>query len=105
MVAKLNAEINAVMKEPDSLERLAKAGFDPVVKNVAEANAYFKSEVESWGKMVKRRSASRTEQRLPSRLQAGDPAALDAVTRHRISSAATLDARHKAGHDDLRSSP
>ena len=49
---KLNAEINAVMKEPDSLEKLAKAGFDPVVKNVAEANAYFKSEVESWGKMV-----------------------------------------------------
>ena len=40
------------MKEPDSLDRLAKAGFDPVVKTVAEANAYFKSEVESWGKMV-----------------------------------------------------
>ena len=53
VVEKLNAEINAVMKEPDSLDRLAKAGFDPVVKNVAEANAYFKSEVESWGKMVK----------------------------------------------------
>ena len=52
VVEKLNTEINAVMKEPDSLEKLAKAGFDPVVKNVAEANAYFKSEVESWGKMV-----------------------------------------------------
>ena len=53
VVDKLNTEINAVMKEQDSLDRLAKAGFDPVVKNVAEANAYFKSEVESWGKMVK----------------------------------------------------
>jgi hypothetical protein len=50
---KLNAEINALMKEPDSLEKIAKAGFDPVVKSVAEANDYYKSEVESWGKMVK----------------------------------------------------
>jgi tripartite-type tricarboxylate transporter receptor subunit TctC len=53
VVEKLNAEINAVMKEPDSLDKLAKAGFDPLVKSVAEANDYYKSEVESWGKMVK----------------------------------------------------
>jgi tripartite-type tricarboxylate transporter receptor subunit TctC len=52
VVEKLNAEINAVMKEPDSLDKIAKAGFDPLVKSVAEANAYYKSEVESWGKMV-----------------------------------------------------
>ena len=52
VVQKLNTEINAVMKEPDSLDKLAKAGFDPVVKSVAEANDYFKSQVESWGKMV-----------------------------------------------------
>ena len=32
VVEKLNAEINAVMKEPDLLEKLAKAGFDPVVE-------------------------------------------------------------------------
>jgi len=53
IVERLNAEIYAVMKEPDSLEKLAKAGFDPVVKNVAEGNDYFKSQVESWGKMVR----------------------------------------------------
>jgi tripartite-type tricarboxylate transporter receptor subunit TctC len=52
VVAKLNAEINAVMKEPDSLERLKKAGFEPVVKSAAEVNEYFKTDVESWGKMV-----------------------------------------------------
>jgi tripartite-type tricarboxylate transporter receptor subunit TctC len=52
VVAKLNTEINAVMKEPDSLEKIAKAGFDPVVKDTAETDAYFKSEVASWGKMV-----------------------------------------------------
>ena len=53
VVAKLNAEIIALMKEKDSLERLAKAGFDPVEKSLAEANAYYKSEVERWAKMVK----------------------------------------------------
>jgi len=53
VVAKLNAEINALIKEPDSLDRLAKAGFDPVEKSLAEANGYFKSEVERWAAMVK----------------------------------------------------
>jgi len=52
VVTKLNAEINALMKEPDSLEKLKQNGFDPVVKDVAESNEYFKSQVESWGKMV-----------------------------------------------------
>jgi tripartite-type tricarboxylate transporter receptor subunit TctC len=52
VVEKLNTEINALMKEPDSLEKLAKAGFDPLSKTVAEANGYYKSEVESWAKMV-----------------------------------------------------
>jgi tripartite-type tricarboxylate transporter receptor subunit TctC len=53
VIQKLNTEINALMQEPDSLEQLAKNGFDPVVKNVAEANTYFKEDVERWGKMVK----------------------------------------------------
>jgi tripartite-type tricarboxylate transporter receptor subunit TctC len=52
VVQRLNTEMNAIMKEPDSLEKIAKAGFDPVVKNVAETDAYFKSEVASWSKMV-----------------------------------------------------
>jgi tripartite-type tricarboxylate transporter receptor subunit TctC len=52
VVEKLNSEINAVMKEPDSLDRLAKAGFDPVVKNAAEVKGYFSEDVERWGKMV-----------------------------------------------------
>jgi len=53
VVAKLNTEINTAMKDPDALDKLAKAGFDPVVKNVAESNTYFKEQVESWGKMVR----------------------------------------------------
>ena len=53
VVQRLNTEINALMKEPDSLEQLAKNGFDPMVKSVVEANTYFKEDVERWGKMVK----------------------------------------------------
>ena len=86
VVAKLNAEINAVMKEPDSLDKLAKAGFDPVVKNVAEANAYYKSEVESWGKMV---NADRLlELTCASRVM---------PTTGRTLAMSSTDARHKAG--------
>src|SRR5690606_7305347 len=53
IIEQLNADINAVMKEADSLKKLEAAGFDPVVKNVAEVKTYFKSEVDTWGKMVK----------------------------------------------------
>jgi len=52
VVEKLNTEINAAMKDADALDRLAKAGFDPVVKSVAESNAYFKDEVARWATMV-----------------------------------------------------
>ena len=53
VVAKLNTEINAVIQEPASLDKLAKSGLEPITKDVAENDAYFKSEVESWGKMVR----------------------------------------------------
>jgi len=52
VVAKLNAEINAAMKDQDALDRLAKAGFDPVRKDLTQSNAYFKGAIERWGTMV-----------------------------------------------------
>jgi tripartite-type tricarboxylate transporter receptor subunit TctC len=52
VVNKLNAEINALMKEPDSLEKLKQNGFDPLQKDMAATNAYYDSEVASWAKMV-----------------------------------------------------
>ena len=52
VVQKLNTEINALMKEPDLIDKLEKAGFEPVVKSVAESDAYFKEQVASWAKMV-----------------------------------------------------
>jgi tripartite-type tricarboxylate transporter receptor subunit TctC len=52
VVAKLNAEINQIMKDPEVLQRLKTIGFDPIAKPPAETADYFKSEVASWSKMV-----------------------------------------------------
>jgi tripartite-type tricarboxylate transporter receptor subunit TctC len=52
VVAKLNTEINTAMKDPDALEKLKQNGFDPLVKDTTETEAYFKNEVASWAKMV-----------------------------------------------------
>jgi tripartite-type tricarboxylate transporter receptor subunit TctC len=53
VVAKLNAEINAIMKEPEAQQKLKTIGFDVMIKNQAEVENYLKSEVASWGKMVR----------------------------------------------------
>jgi tripartite-type tricarboxylate transporter receptor subunit TctC len=53
VVAKLNTEINQIMKDPEVLKKLAQIGFEPVSKTLAETDAYFKSEVTNWGKMVR----------------------------------------------------
>src|SRR5882757_11088203 len=53
VVAKLNAEINAIMKEPEAQQKLKTIGFDAIIKTTAEATDYFKNEVETWGKMTR----------------------------------------------------
>ncbi|MGA7486176.1 MAG: tripartite tricarboxylate transporter substrate binding protein [Xanthobacteraceae bacterium] len=53
VVAKLNAEINAILKEPEVQQKLKTIGFDVMMKDRAEAEDYFKAEVASWGKMVR----------------------------------------------------
>jgi tripartite-type tricarboxylate transporter receptor subunit TctC len=52
-VQKLNTEINQIMKSPDVLAKLAQIGFEPIAKTLPETEAYFKSEVANWGKMVR----------------------------------------------------
>jgi tripartite-type tricarboxylate transporter receptor subunit TctC len=53
VVAKLNTEINAIMREPDAQEKLKSVGFDVIIKSPAEAADYFKREVATWGKMTR----------------------------------------------------
>jgi tripartite-type tricarboxylate transporter receptor subunit TctC len=53
IVAKLNTEINAIMQEPQAQQKLNTIGFDVTIKTVGEASDYFRSEVASWGKMIR----------------------------------------------------
>ena len=53
VVAKLNAEINAIMQEPEAQQKLKTIGFDVKIKGVAEASDYFTSEIATWGKMTR----------------------------------------------------
>jgi len=53
VVAKLNAEINAIMREPQAQEKLKTIGFEVMIKTVGEATDYFRSEVATWGKMTR----------------------------------------------------
>ena len=53
IVAKLNAEINAIMQEPQAQQKLKTIGFDVTIKTVGEASDYFRSEVATWGKMIR----------------------------------------------------
>ena len=53
VVAKLNSEINQLMKDPDAQAKLKAIGFDAVEKNAAEVDAYFNKDIETWGKMVR----------------------------------------------------
>ena len=53
IVAKLNATIEEVMKDPQLVQKLTSIGFDPINGTQAQAESYFQAEVANWGKMVK----------------------------------------------------
>jgi tripartite-type tricarboxylate transporter receptor subunit TctC len=53
LVLKLNAEINQIMQSADVQAKLKSLGFDVMIKPLPEAEAYFKSEVVNWGRMVR----------------------------------------------------
>jgi tripartite-type tricarboxylate transporter receptor subunit TctC len=53
VVAKLNAEINEIVKGAEAQQKLKVIGFDPIVKNRGETDAYFRGEIATWGKMTR----------------------------------------------------
>jgi tripartite-type tricarboxylate transporter receptor subunit TctC len=53
IVAKLNEAVEDVMKDPKLVGKLTSIGFDPMRNSQSEAESYFRSEVATWGKMVK----------------------------------------------------
>jgi tripartite-type tricarboxylate transporter receptor subunit TctC len=53
VVAKLNANINEILKTPEAQQRLKTIGFDPIIKTHTQAAADFHGDVASWGKMTR----------------------------------------------------
>ena len=53
IVARLNAAVQEVMTDNALVTKLTSIGFDPIKGTQAQAESYFRSEVDSWGKMVK----------------------------------------------------
>ncbi len=53
IVDKLNRSIAAILQLPETKERLAVLGFDPINNTPAEFTAYIKIEVTKWAKVIK----------------------------------------------------
>jgi tripartite-type tricarboxylate transporter receptor subunit TctC len=53
VIAKLNAEINRQMKQPDVAQRFAGDGVEAITMSPAEFATYLHSEIVKWGKVVK----------------------------------------------------
>ena len=53
IVNKLNAEIAAILKQPDTRERSARDGADPVGNTPQQFGAFMKSEIEKWRKVIR----------------------------------------------------
>ncbi|WP_342129230.1 tripartite tricarboxylate transporter substrate binding protein [Hydrogenophaga sp. OTU3427] len=57
VVAKLNAEFNAALKQPDLLKKLGEQGADPVGGTPEQFAALIKDDIVRWGKVVKQSGA------------------------------------------------
>jgi tripartite-type tricarboxylate transporter receptor subunit TctC len=53
VLAQLNGEIIKILHAPDLKERLATLGLEPAAEPLTATNAYIKSEIERWAKVVK----------------------------------------------------
>ena len=53
IVKQLNAEIVAVLKQPEVRDRIAKDGAEPVGSTPEEFGAYMRSEIAKWGKVIR----------------------------------------------------
>jgi tripartite-type tricarboxylate transporter receptor subunit TctC len=53
LVARINADANAVLAEPEMKKRIIEQGFEPVAMTPAEARAFVDAEIVRWGKLVR----------------------------------------------------
>jgi len=52
IAARLNAAVNEIVAEPATVAKLRTFSMQTTVRNLAETEGYFRSEVANWGKMV-----------------------------------------------------
>jgi tripartite-type tricarboxylate transporter receptor subunit TctC len=53
IVARINAGVAGVLKQPDMAEKVREQGFDIVANTPEEAQSFMAAEVERWGKLVR----------------------------------------------------
>ena len=53
IVARINAEVASVLKQPDTAEGVREQGFDIVANSAEAAQSFMAAEVERWGKLVR----------------------------------------------------
>ena len=56
VITKLNAAVNAVLKDPETAKKLIDAGADPAAGTPEQLAEFLKSELERWGKVVKEKN-------------------------------------------------
>ena len=56
IVDRLNAEVNAVLKQPDVVEKFTSAGAVPVGGSVADFERFIRTDMEKWARVVKERN-------------------------------------------------
>ena len=56
VIAKLNAAVNAALKDPEIARKLIEAGADPAAGTPEQLADFLKSELERWGKVVKEKN-------------------------------------------------
>jgi len=56
VIAKLNAAVNAVLKDPETARKLIEAGADPAAGTPEQLAEFLKSELERWGKVVREKN-------------------------------------------------
>ena len=56
VIAKLNAAVNAALKDPEIARKLIEAGADPAAGTPEQLAEFLKSELERWGKVVKEKN-------------------------------------------------
>ena len=57
IVARLNEEVNRILRNPETVDIFAKQGADPIVSSVDATGALLRSEIEKWAKVVRETGA------------------------------------------------